>query len=97
MFKIGVSFHDTTNEEKLKYHVETECENICGFLNCILDAMRHFDFRDDLIMDVLGTTHFDEDRFEALGPALQEAIDEYQVSRDTSDSRLDDITEYPEI
>jgi hypothetical protein len=48
-------------------------------------------------MDVLGTTHFDEDRFEALGPALQEAIDEYQVSRDTSDSRLDDITEYPEI
>lgn len=97
MCKIGFSFDSCSTGESFQIAECADGENICGVLNACVRFLHALGFGDDLITDVLGTTYFDENMFDDLDAATDEAINEYIASRDLSDKRLDDQTDYPEI
>lgn len=91
-----VSYYDDETGENFDYHTEIEDPTIAGDLNAMVAVLRAAGYGDGLIEDKIGATYFNRKEFADLDPAMAEAIDEFVVSRDTSDARLDDLNEFPE-
>jgi hypothetical protein len=96
MCQIGFSFADCSNADSFELAQDIDGGNICSILNAFVRFLHAMGYADDVITDMIGATYFDEEMFDDLDVATSEAIDEYIASRDTSDKRLDDLTEFPE-
>lgn len=96
MCKIGFSFDGCVTGESFELAEQIDGENICGVLNAFVRFLHTLGYADDLIEDMIGCTYFDEEMFDDLDVATEEAINEYIASGDASDKRLDDEKDYPE-
>lgn len=92
-----VSFEDDETGDNFTYSSEVKDQTISGDLNVMVALLRAAGYGDNLIEKMIGSTYFCGGMFQDLDASMGEAIDEYVVGRDASDSRLDDLTEYPEI
>jgi hypothetical protein len=96
MCQLCFSFDDCANADNFEIAQDIDGGNICSILNAFVRFLHALGYADDIITDMIGATHFDEEMFDDLDAATSEIIDEYIASRDASDKRLDDLTEFPE-
>lgn len=96
MRSYDVSYYDDETGENYNYYTEVKDPTIAGDLNVMIALLRAAGYGDDLIEKMVGCTYFYDGMFPDLDAAMDEAINEYVASRDVSDKRLDDLTEFPE-
>jgi hypothetical protein len=99
MHIFDISFFDDETGENFELTKEVDGDHITNDLNVLVSVLKMIGYTDKTIEDFIGNTYFETPVIsdEYLSAALQEAIDEYQVSRDVSDNRLDDLSDYPEM
>jgi hypothetical protein len=99
MHIFDISFFDDETGENFELTKEVDGDHISSDLNMMVGLLRLIGYGDDTIRGYIGSTYFAPPLVGGieLDAALQEAIDEYQISRDLSDRRLDDTTDYLEI
>jgi hypothetical protein len=97
MRHLEFSYYDNETGENFDYSTDIEDDTIAGVLNATVGMLRLIGYSDNLIADMIGETYFNRDMFGDLDAATDEAINEYIASRDASDNRLDDLSDYPEM